>query len=1322
MAAAFPLVDHNHHISTASKHVLDNAHPATWLLDSREGPNDFGYDFEVQVAPDNQVQSTFRLQLKGTQSPTISADGSTLSISLKVRTLNLYAQSADEVMLVVAVISFHSNGKVNHANSKIYWTWISDEIERLRGNRYAVDLEGGQEEVTLKLPVTQVLTPDIDVTPYLKQRLRVARAMEDLTALALGTSPSSSSQAEPLEQLLINVRKHPELLSISFEGELELPRDGIGKEIAEGLTYVRAGRTMLAEGVVRSIDRARLAGSPNLSAGLLSLEGKIAMQRRQRERSLSLFEQAYAAHPVEKHLLPMAELQFFDAIDRNDKTGIEVVATSLEAVKSDDGLSLLVRVCTSAGDYETAQKTINRISIKVKRVQAELVLWSSQRKWSEVRNAAETAIASDAASSPNDLVGLQLLAARAAWQQALATSPKASDIVDTLPLTGLPSLDWEAASIAWQHALACLHRLQELGWPINVELLAPIVVAVAGAIGKHSEALPLLREAASARPEYLELQENVELLAISAGNTSIALEANLRQPEGHAVLVRRTCISFQAKDYASCLAAALQVLDSMHTPVPQTPMALALGAAAATKLSRISDRDRLRAHLLPNYREFTFLADFAVASLLPGVSSPSPLDILRNGVAQCPDSKALATNLFSNLPVDEPDAARQAVDLARQLRQDMSLPLADQIRLINAHFALEQWQDAELEAHAALAQFGGSDTLHGMLAIALEMQGRTGDAVVALERALDLGSSRLSTLRNYLGICLRLGRLKEARNAIERLLAIDVEREERLELLRLNALILVQLGLLNDALGVVEAVGALVNVEAEAEEGMYLILFAGLMLAHPGLEREDLQAFDERAASFERAWPQSQIFRRATAPVQGSPSLSNLHDMLDALVGGDSRARMREYTERERGIRTGEMPVPFVMRPSYALHYIGDVFTLWHAAKRSGPNDVQLHLPMHLPNEAHSTQVKQDVPLLDLTALLVLYDLALYPVLFGLFRRIAIPRRTISYISQFSRGWLVSAAASEKATALLEFINTNLERIDQPSSERDAVKATSPRDLLLDYSELVATGRWIVYSDDAITRAIVTVDKPNLKALSTLELMRLADQEEILSELDVAQLLAQLARWNVGISVEARYLIAALDGAISDIEQISPHERLERFRQHEPFATLARAIWHPGKQPAELVVHMAHVIAETLRTGRSNEDSVAAIWAFWALRLRVMLHMEQVALQDLLPYCLILVVNLLPIGAEARAVHTALRTVELVAESDRMSLGQEQHFIQRLGVSLASLAQKNFTMVDMARNRLTTAWPRGTLNGDLFESSYFSSLKQQVDASEVKHR
>lgn len=1313
MTAPFPVVDRNRQVSNASKHVLDSAHPSTWDVTPRDGSSDYGFDLEVQVAPDNLVQYTFRIQLKGTESPKLSADGSTLSMTLKVSTLNLYAQTADEVMLVVVLVSFLPNGKADLVQSKVYWTWISDEIRRLRGNRYAVDLEGSQREITLH--VSQTLTPDFDVVPHLLGRLRTARAIESLTDLALQTSPSSCGDAEPLEQLVQNVRRHPKLLTTSFDQEEELSSEGVGKEISEGLAYVRAGRTSLAEEVVRGIDFDQLRRSPALTAWFFSLQGKVAMQRRRTGDALAFFEKAHQAHQIEKHLLPMAELKFLDAIDRDDRAGIESVAALLAGAESDDGRSLLVRVLTSMKAHEEAQEIINKVSDRAKQVQAQLILWTSQCKWADIRAAGDAALSSKLTTDAHNKAALHLLLSRAAWHHAMSTSRQPEEDADILPFSGLPGLDGEAATRAWHHTLECLRLYKELGWPINIELLAPVAAAVAGATGKQAEALSFLREAGSERPEYLELQENVEILAVGAGNLTTALEANLRQPEGHAVLARRACIAFQNKDYEASLTAALKALESLDASTYQTPMALALGAAAAARLSRSADQEKLldRLKSKSGYEDYWVLSKFATAATLPG-SNQDPLQILRDGVSQFPDSRVLVSNLLSNLPADDPDSARQAVALARKLRQHMGLSLADQSRLINAHLVLEEWLEAEAETRSAIVRFGQTHTLQSMLAVSLEMQGNTGRAKEALEQAMELGSGRLSTLRNYLGICLRLGRLVEAHNAIQRLLAADTGREERLELLRLKALLLDQLERADDAMGAVRDVGKLVDVDVEAEEGMYLVLFKVVTLNYQNIEREEMEAFQQRVARFVGKWPDSTIFRAVEEPEGNFQSADDLYDFLDQVMGGDSRARMREFHKREEDLRKGKSPVPYAMRPTYALHYIGDVFTLWHVGKKSSPEDAQLHLPMHALNEELTKQVRRDVPLLDITALLVLQDLGLLPTLLSLFGRIAIPKRTINYISNHSRGALVNAIARPQAILLLEFVNANLDRIDQPSSSREAIQTVTPHELVRDYIALGKKARWVVYCDDAPTRIFLAHENTRLKVFNTLELLKLADREGVLTELAIAKHLAQLSRWNVGISVSARYLLAALTGAVVDGEQISASERLERFQGHEPFASLARAIWHPRKNVVDLIAHMSMVVADALRDERSNADSVAALWAFWLIRCKVMFQLSSDLFQDMQPYCLLLALMRLPAGAEERLVHTALKAVELSTETDRMNQGLEDQFLERLGSTLAAMGFKNPIPVEEAWSRLAAVLPQGTHRGDIFAAAYYSSLAKDA--------
>jgi len=74
MATNFPTVDRKHLISSASKALLTERHPAQWEPTEQAGGSDFGFDYSIQVAPAGQVTYTFRAQLKGTGSPSLSAD------------------------------------------------------------------------------------------------------------------------------------------------------------------------------------------------------------------------------------------------------------------------------------------------------------------------------------------------------------------------------------------------------------------------------------------------------------------------------------------------------------------------------------------------------------------------------------------------------------------------------------------------------------------------------------------------------------------------------------------------------------------------------------------------------------------------------------------------------------------------------------------------------------------------------------------------------------------------------------------------------------------------------------------------------------------------------------------------------------------------------------------------------------------------------------------------------------------------------------------------------------------------------------------------
>jgi tetratricopeptide (TPR) repeat protein len=1310
MSADFPIVDRNHQVSTASSLLFGDAHPPTWEVSPLPGSTDYGFDYQVQLAPDHQVSYAFRVQLKGTESPNVSADGSKLSIPLQRTTLNLYANTQDEVMLVVAVVRFAANGKPDKAASKVYWVWISDELERLRGSSSALDLST-QDSVTLHVPLDQELTPELDIASYLDHRIQEDRASEDLAKLVRRVGGGVDAATGPMQWLLSVVQSRPELL-VSFGGPPERDdghRAGSPEsKMSEIATLIRAGRTALAETALAALDRSAIERSSSLRADLLSLEGKVAMQRRRRDDALSLFEVAYEASPIERHLLPREELKFLRAIDSGDVNALRRIAQTLDSVQSDEGLGLLVRVHVAAGEYSSARANLDKIVSLDARVLPRLVLLSGEHKWAEVREEVSKALL-----RPNlpmhDKAGLQLIGARACWNEAVA-NVAFTDGDNELPLTGTPDMDPEAARAACAYSIACLQSLKELGWAPNVELIAPIAASSAGATGSLDLPLTLLREAAAARPEYGDLQESLELLAITAHDATTAIEANRRQGESHAVLVRRATLLFQAKEFAGCVEVALKVLASIGDSVKQTPMALAIGSAAAAKLSRPGDQERFAAALQsrPAWREFIFFAEFAQLSL-SGAESAAPLTPLRAGVAALPESRLLLGNLFGNLPVDEEESAREAVGLARRLRRTALLANRDWRRLISAHLTLNQWQDAETEARAAIGRLGETAGLLSSLAIAVEMQGRTGEAVELLEHAVALSPSRVAALRNYLGLCLRLGRMQAAHSTIEKLLAVESDREERLELMRLHALLLMQEQSFDEALAVAKSVGRIVDPQVETEEGMYLNLFLAVTLTNQSIREEDRVEFWRRAAAFGTAWPKSRIFRQMRAPEQGIRSLDDLHTMLDSVLG-DSRAQLREFQQRETQARLGNLPVPFVARPSFVLHYVGDVFCLWDIAKRSRPDDQQFHLVTRLADEGPATErVLRDVPLLDLAALLVLESLGLLSTLFALYQRIAVPRSTVDYISQHTRGFLVNHVAKRYASSLLAFINDNITRIDQPATDRLAVKVVGPREVLNDFVSLAKSGRWVVYTDDAFARAWVRDQSNGIVATDTLDLLRFLDDAGALTPVEVSLHLATLASWHVGIVVPARYLIASLEGAIVAGTPPTASAKLDSFHAHQPFTTLARAVWHSGKSPRDLIQHMASVACDGLRSPGTDEESMAAVWAFWFIRVKLFPSVNALG-WGLLSYSLMMALENLPVGAETRAVRTMLKVVEVDAGQARMTRDLQEEMIQNLGASIGSLAKKNLTVGERLRAKVTVALASGTREGDVFSSAYYKGF------------
>lgn len=395
------------------------------------------------------------------------------------------------------------------------------------------------------------------------------------------------------------------------------------------------------------------------------------------------------------------------------------------------------------------------------------------------------------------------------------------------------------------------------------------------------------------------------------------------------------------------------------------------------------------------------------------------------------------------------------------------------------------------------------------------------------------------------------------------------------------------------------------------------------------------------------------------------------------------------------------------------LHYVSNAFDLWILSKRSQFEDRQLHLQSDLATPSDDLprrDPRRDIPLLDLTALLLLESLGLFEALFSVFRRIAIPRLTVAYVSEHANSVLGGGPGSEIAKSILAKINAWLPRIDQPGTDRTIHRHVTASGVLLDYMQLAKLKGETIYCDDGTVRGALRLEGVSKPGMTTTNFLRLLDGDN-LSPGAVAIHLCHLVRWNVGINIANRYLIASLEGAIPPDNSITAMQRLYLIEQHEPFTTLLRALTDPSFPPARLVQHMGELLETMLGKAETQVESVAAVLAFWFRRVRFFKIAGQLSWR-LLGYPVTFALNRLPEPTARKVIGTLQHAIEaLFGDSDETARIEAEMPIL-LGQIAGSLAARNKQLGDSVLARISLAMPLGTLAGDAAFESYVKAFNE----------
>jgi|GEM_PF-1276107 len=1289
-------------------------HPDCWRPHPLEGTDDVGFDYQVQLVDDKRYVAVFRVQLKGSESPKLSATGDFYSISLSRSTVNYYSRVTEPVLLVYCDLSV--DGK-STAACPAFYVWIHEELKRFR--------EDGRdkletESLTVRVPATNRLTEETDLRPDLESHLRLHKIAANLDEVVEAKLPSAApdERATILENVTAGLSGYsPTLLEVMASPVTtpwpSAPRDSTAGQLDEVSQRIAVGSIDKASVLMEMLAPSFESMMPLEKAEYLYCRGKL--HSRNSEETQAAADYALAcqhSYDAPRYLTAWVEAE----IAIRHQSGKTCDVSDLKARSQADTPEVkatLARLLAIEGDFDGATAVLNSIPRR-EALNTLAIVASMQERYEEVVRICDEGLA----QRQLDLRSQQLfhiLRARANFTSSMPLARTSTGDIVIASMTGPANLDATRLQAAWSDVQIAIGLLRQAGWPGNLEFLADVWAAAALILGRAKETIDAAKEAAAARPTLPTMQWALETLAIHLEDYDAALLANQRRPESVERTFRRIGILHQAKKYRLCLEEVEGACDSLPQGHDLYPVSLALGVLSGDALFLTARADALATRLRskPEWADHVAILAYFRATAHNVLARDEALKRLAVDYVERGKPKAIAVQLLHLLDATKPDEAASCVSISTRVREFQQLSIDGEFRLAQAYATLMKWDELLQTANRALERFAHVGRFSAIKAFALDKLGETAQALAELRKLLDVSISDWLAVGTYVNIVTRCGFADEALELAERLVADETNGTRRVDCLRFLFMLLHAKDPGSQrAIDVAWEIGRHVDQNIEEDEGMFLGTFLTARLRGNGdASPERAIEFQKRMTAFTERWPESRILRRGSLPEEPTPQ--DVQRMLKEVLG-DFEERMTWQTKASRELGRGELPILFAWRPRAVLMDVGDVGELWEIGKRSKKDALQYHLSMVVGNWAPYShrEIQSAVPLLDLTALFVLSDLELFDVLFAVFPTIAVSQAMLLDI-QRSASPITGSLVGQRYAKLVDELKRRFERIQQPVNPTPGDESGSRGTLLTeDMRSLAQSGRYLTYSDDALMRIYAAGPEKTARGICTLDLLAIADEIGLMTPQQVSGKIGLLCSWNVTVSVTSRYLLASLPASAGVAKDVD--SAIDAILGSDTCTAIFEGIWNVRKPYKDIVTHASILLAELIAERANSLIVISAIVGVWFGKAKLRVDAgETTPIQRLAVLVALAAGQPKGISADmARRFWSVYNAVTALEYGDRMDEEREREAIETMAYCCANLdhVARDPKMANRFRNAMLAGLTAGTADCERFDSAYASAL------------
>ncbi|MDO8370071.1 MAG: DUF4365 domain-containing protein [Candidatus Nitrotoga sp.] len=1273
--------------------------PRSWIPKDLGGADDYGLDFQIQVSIDQSIQDIFRIQLKGTRSPNLNSDGSYFSIGLSASTLRYYDKIVEPILLVYCDLSVDLDDPVK---CPMYYVWVRPELRRVEIQK--IPLEQGS--VTLRVPFTNRLTKTTDLLNEIRQANALANIGHALD-VKVETDRPGMDMGDRVD-MLRDVQSGLVARSFDFldalaespnEHWVEPKRGTLAWHLREASRHLRSGKTERCK--IELTQAEKLLDGPTLveKAEFYHLNGRVKSIDGDSQGSRDAHWEAATIEDQPKYWTAWAESELRLRYHLDGSNDFIDVVTKLRG-NHPCILGIKARLLAAENKYEESIALLNTFS-GVENLSARAIVETMNSKSVEALQACMEGLAIEDVSDSSRLL-FSLLKARARFALAMDKSG-APMFGEILPPAGLPGMDIYLLRQAWQDIQEAVKLFQEGGWTSNVEFIADIWAATASMLGKQGEVLPLIVDAARVRPHLGGLQTLAETVAAQCGEFETALEINTRTADSDTKWLRRTACLHELNRHRDCVELFEKHVAHLDKHHQLFGTVLPMAILSAKKIVK-TDLARLWSAIFdsdPKLAPYKAVSEYLSAIDANNLAKSEALRELDAQYRVLGKTKPIALLLLMELDPTDATQAATCIDVANDLRTSTILPGGAAVHLGMALVTTKRWNELLDLCHEAGSQFEGTTRLTAFEGLALDRIGRTDDARRLLERMINNGKSDSVALNTYVNIMARGGFVEDAIQTAERIFELASNDTQKRECVRLlfnleqtanpTSPRLLELAM---------RMGELADPSIEEQEGVYLMMMCtGKLSGNVVPTPEQIQALDARWHAFFQNFPKSKILMKAEISNDATPEqlLKSIRDV----VGLDDE-RMAFYAKLENQLQAGTILFPYAWRPRHVLRNVHDVVHLWEITKRSGADDRKYHLQMMasgwMPKSAAKTRAL--IPLLDLTSLGVVTDLGLVDHLFTYFQKIAISKGTILELSKLTQPFSGSPWSS-KCRVLQDSLKEHYDQILQPGSEpEEDDQSFFPSSE--ETKRLCATDEFTLYADDAIFRVYCGGDDANAQGICTGDLLMGLEEIGVLTTAEVAEKLATLCAWHVGLVIDFKYQWAIVPDALMTIGSVA--EGVDLLQSSSSFMSMATAMWDFRSKFILIVSHVGSVLKTMIEDAGLPTAAIASFLGVWYVKAKLRSDAPHPPMHIL--------TNIVQLAAAYNPQMSKNSTQRLWSvflslvefeHGDRMDQQKEREAIQLMAQQCANLdAEVDNGQISTFSERLAIGLTSGTANADLF--------------------